>query len=329
MDQNLGVRGPNRRRKAAHPATEIGHVSREVSLVADKARPTTKKTYRVIRDLAYGDDTLHRLDVHMSTLRDEVARPVLLFLHGGGFVAGDKRARGDSEHDNIGRFAVESGFVGVVMNYRLAPAATYPSGADDVRRAVDFLARRVTEYGGDPQQVVLMGHSAGAAHVATFLATPALRNAVTGVVAAILSSGIFDPGSLAPGAFASYYGSDEQGRTNASSIDGLLDSGIPLLVSIAEFDPPELHDQAVRLLAAAVQATGEFPATLYGVGHNNFSVIAHIGTDDRTMGDEIVNFICATTRFHKGAPGAAHCAETLPAGAHRNEKARGHPPCLG
>ncbi|ODT97637.1 MAG: hypothetical protein ABS81_29770 [Pseudonocardia sp. SCN 72-86] len=61
----------------------------------------------------------------------------------------------------------------------------------------------------------------------------------------------------------------------------------------------------MRLLAAAVQATGEFPATLYGVGHDQFSVIAQIGTDDHTMGDGIVDFITAITQCHECAPASA------------------------
>ncbi|WP_296153906.1 alpha/beta hydrolase [Pseudonocardia sp. SCN 73-27] len=296
-----------RRRRTAHLASGAGHVAQEISPTDDELQPQppAEKTHRVIRDLPYGDDDHHRLDVHLPVVRRHAARPVLVFLHGGGFVAGDKRGMSSTEHDNIGRFAAESGFIGVMMNYRLAPAVTHPSGAEDVGRAVAFLAGRIADYGGAPRQIVLMGHSAGAAHVATFLATPTLRNATTGVVGAILSSGIFDPGDLAPGAFASYYGADRRQRTNASSIEGLLESGVPLLVSIAEFDPPELHDQTVRLLAAAVQATGEFPATLYGVGHDHFSMIAQIGTDEHTIGDGIVDFITAITQFHECAPASA------------------------
>jgi triacylglycerol lipase len=89
-----------------------------------------------------------------------------MFLHGGGFVTGDKGCRGEPLYDNFGGFAVESGFVGVTINYRLAPVVMHPSGAEDVLRAVNFLVGQVAQYGGDPERIVLMGHAAGAAHVA-------------------------------------------------------------------------------------------------------------------------------------------------------------------
>jgi triacylglycerol lipase len=261
---------------------------------------------RVVRDLAYGNDERHRFDVHHRPAWSEGdARPVLVFLHGGGFVSGDKGRPGNPQHDNIGRFAVESGLVGVTMNYRLAPAVTYPSGSEDVLSAVRFLVGHVAQYGGDPRQIVLMGHAAGAAHVAKFLATQALRDAAPGVVAAILSSGIFDPGGPAHRVFAAYYGSNQTERASASSIGGLLESDVPLLVRVAEFDPPELQDQTATLLAAAVHTTGRLPAILFGNAHENSSVITHPGTEDRTMGDGIVEFIRSVTQFDDRTPYAA------------------------
>ena len=67
--------------------------------------------------------------------------------------------------------------VGVTMTYRLAPQHQWPAGAQDVGQAVAWVAQNIGEYGGDPSRVVLAGHSAGATHVAGYLASqrPASR----------------------------------------------------------------------------------------------------------------------------------------------------------
>jgi hypothetical protein len=70
-----------------------------------------------VRDCAYGPDPRNRLDLYGAMAGEH--RPVLLFVHGGGFVMGDKG--GDAwPNAAVGRMAAEAGFVGAVMNYRLA-----------------------------------------------------------------------------------------------------------------------------------------------------------------------------------------------------------------
>jgi triacylglycerol lipase len=94
------------------------------------------------------------------------ARPVLIFVHGGGFVRGSKRAPGSPFYDNIMLWAVKNGMVGVNMTYRLAPAHPWPAGQEDIRDAIRWVGANIASHGGDPNRVYLMGHSAGASHVA-------------------------------------------------------------------------------------------------------------------------------------------------------------------
>jgi triacylglycerol lipase len=88
--------------------------------------------------------------------------------------------------------------VGVTMNYRFAPQHRWPSGAEDVGAAIEWLATEIGGYGGDAGRIVVAGHSAGASHVASFLAGQA-RTPPDHIRAAILLSGTYDvaPGSLA------------------------------------------------------------------------------------------------------------------------------------
>ncbi|HXR90069.1 MAG TPA: alpha/beta hydrolase fold domain-containing protein, partial [Steroidobacteraceae bacterium] len=97
-------------------------------------------------------------------------RPVLVFIHGGGFNRGAKSTPGSPFYDNIGLWAVDHGLVGVTINYRLAPQYQWPSGIEDLTLVVAWLKGHIAQYGGDPDKIFLWGHSAGAAHVADYLA---------------------------------------------------------------------------------------------------------------------------------------------------------------
>src|SRR5690606_30190361 len=131
----------------------------------------------VTRDLAYGEHERHRLDVFSTA--DTRGAPVLVFVHGGGFVMGDKRSAETPFYDNIGTFAALQGFVGVTITYRLAPAHQFPAGPEDLAAVVRWLKANVAQYGGDPDKIVLSGQSAGAAHVAGYVAHKA-HHAVEG-----------------------------------------------------------------------------------------------------------------------------------------------------
>ena len=81
---------------------------------------------RIVRDLRYGDHPRHRLDIHVASTHagGEPAAglaPVIVFVHGGGFVAGDKHTPGTPRYDLVGAWAARHGWVGVTMTHRLAP----------------------------------------------------------------------------------------------------------------------------------------------------------------------------------------------------------------
>jgi acetyl esterase/lipase len=125
------------------------------------------------RDVAYGPHERHRLDLFAAPGSRDL--PVILFVHGGGFVRGDKSTPGTPHNENVGLWACRSGMVGVTMNYRLAPEHRWPAGAQDVAAAVAWLRANVAARGGDPDRIVLVGSSAGATHIASYAALPELH----------------------------------------------------------------------------------------------------------------------------------------------------------
>ena len=108
---------------------------------------------RIARDLHYGPAERNRLDIFTAEPAAAAAQPVLLFVHGGGFVGGDKHDPGTPFHDNIGAWAARQGMVGVTMTYRLAPQAPWPAGAEDVATAVRWVRDNIGEHGGDPARL--------------------------------------------------------------------------------------------------------------------------------------------------------------------------------
>ena len=250
---------------------------------------------RIIRDLAYGEHERNVLDLHLPTVAPTSPLPVLVFVHGGGFVAGDKGRPGEALHDNIGRFAVENGFIGATINYRFAPEFTFPSGGEDVASAVAYLSSIVGEHGGDPAHIVAMGHSAGAAHVATCVATPAIANRAAGLCGAVLSSGIYDPSAIWGEVSTAYYGSDPAAWPRMASRPGLVKSDLPIMLLVAEFDPPDFHRQAVLVAADYVEEHQRLPRIVIGVGHNHFSSPAHYGSIDDGLSSQVAGFISSIT----------------------------------
>lgn len=107
-------------------------------------------------------------------------RPLVVYLHGGGFVAGsvaaaDRPCRG---------LAAASDCVVVSVEYRLAPENPYPAPVQDAVAALRWLSRHAEELGGDPQRMILVADSAGAAIGAT--AAHLLREADPSLAAQVL-----------------------------------------------------------------------------------------------------------------------------------------------
>lgn len=111
---------------------------------------------RVARDQAYGPDTRHKLDIYAPKPAPDQARPLILFIHGGSWTGGDK-----SEHAFVGESLARAGYVTGVMNYRLAPQHRYPAYVQDAALALRWLRQHATEYGASPDNVFVVGHSAG------------------------------------------------------------------------------------------------------------------------------------------------------------------------
>jgi acetyl esterase/lipase len=248
---------------------------------------------RIERDLRYGSHERNRLDVHWGGKAGESA-PVVLFVHGGRFASGDKHAPGTPMYDCVGAWAVRHGTVGVAMTYRLAPESTWPSGAEDVARAVRWVRDNIVGYGGDPERIVAVGHSAGAVHVASFLAGQG-GGSLDGIVGAALLSGIYQFRRPRPeDPEHAYYGQALDPAT-VSTLPRLAASPVPLLFSVAERDSERFHEQAAEVVETWRAKHGTVPGLVWVEGHNHISEIASLGIDEAALGTALHRFIARHT----------------------------------
>jgi triacylglycerol lipase len=242
------------------------------------------------RDIAYGSDPLQKLDVFAPDGAKGKALPVLLFVHGGGFVRGDKH--GEFYPDNITLWAAKNGMVGVNIDYRLAPKDPWPAGAKDLASAIAWTKANVARYGGDPNRIVLFGHSAGANHVADYAAHPEVRGAEASSVEGVV---MLSPAySTTPGARPNaYYGQDADLGSASGQIKRLTASPYPLFYGYAEFDPPQMKATAAALIDGLCKTRSRCPKSVELKDSNHFSEGMAVGTSDRQLTGPLLQWIRA------------------------------------
>jgi acetyl esterase/lipase len=254
-----------------------------------------KELLEVRRNLRYGPDPRQEYDIFLPTSpsRD---RPAALFVHGGAFTEGH-RNRTDEIYANVLYFLARQGIAGVNIGYRLAPQACYPQASLDIAAVVKSIRDNAAGIGIDPARIFLMGHSAGAAHVASYAYDRRLQPETGhGLAGLIVVSGRVraDNRPENPNAkrVETYYQTicpDELDRL--SPLKHVAADSVPTLVAWGEYENPLLDVHCAELVHRLAQAKGRSPPTVWLRGHNHTTTIAHINTAEEALGNEILQFI--------------------------------------
>ncbi len=109
------------------------------------------------RNIPYADSTNERQMLDVYSPRDAKNLPVVFWIHGGGWEAGDK-----ANVQIKPQVFMDKGFVFVSTNYRLLPDVDMATIVRDVAKSIHWVHDHIAEHGGDPQRLLVMGHSAGA-----------------------------------------------------------------------------------------------------------------------------------------------------------------------
>jgi triacylglycerol lipase len=275
---------------------ELGRVIDPPKTAALYAPLQEKEPYqgvKVERDVKYGPADRNLLDVFVPETAAP-SRPVLIFVHGGAFVGGNKRTTPTSPfYDNIMLWAAKNGFVGVNVTYRLAPLAPWPAGAEDLATAVQWVSGKIGERGGNPARIYLVGHSAGAVHVASYVSHPEFHKMKGGGLAgAIMISGIYDlTATPLADPERAYFGTDPARYAERSSLQGLATTDIPLMMAAAELDPSGFVLQFDLLKQATCKRASGCARAFLLPQHSHMSEVYSINTADTRLTDQILDFV--------------------------------------
>jgi arylformamidase len=193
-------------------------------------RPTIAGGVTIARDIQYQvveGYPANFINLDIYTPGNGGGLPVMIFVHGGSWREGDK-----SDTGTIDDVFTRSGYVFISINYRLYPNANYRTQVQDVAYAITWVHENITAYGGDPEQIYLMGYSAGAhlaalvsTNVGFMLETGLDTTTIKGVI--VLDTLALDLSLLGwtgtiPDEFAQIFGVDEQGWINASPVNYIV-----------------------------------------------------------------------------------------------------------
>jgi pimeloyl-ACP methyl ester carboxylesterase len=217
--------------------------------------------------------------------------PVVVYVHGGGFVRGNRHS-----NRNVSDYFASLGLVAVNATYRLAPEAKWPAGSRDVARAVNWVRNNIRDYGGDPAQIYVVGKSAGAFHVAEFALRPSVAGdegpAVAGVV---LISGTYVADSSNPSqGRIDYFGEDLSRWSDISILGNIERTDIPFLLSISDYDSDTTKASFAELTRTLTVDYRRMPRTVQLIGHDHYAPNPSIGTVDTQLSAEILQLVRST-----------------------------------
>lgn len=133
----------------------------------DTVVPKDSESRKVASDIAYGDGPRRQLDIYAPVATGKGRLPVIMFIYGGSWANGTREG-----YHFAARALSAAGFVTVVPDYRLVPDVYFPGFIEDCAAALRWTRVHAAEYGGDPDRIVLVGHSAGAYNAAMLALDP-------------------------------------------------------------------------------------------------------------------------------------------------------------
>lgn len=264
------------------------------------------------KEYSYGPLDRQKLDVYIGS-KARAHAPVLIFIHGGGLVNGDKNLQPIPHlvYANIAHFFAENyGYTVVVLNYRLMMhGATFPSGGEDVSLAVDWIRNNKKELGpsaeGDgPVNLYIMGNSAGGIHAATYLFDSSFTESRKHIVGQSANSNLrlkatvfvgvpFHLNNMDPSrteTIEKYYGTAVADRVPFGLLKTMKQSsppaeqlpGVKWVVLTGTLDPEDEVLGPARDMVALWRSTPLSPADDIQVevmqGHNHISPVVALGT---------------------------------------------------
>ncbi|KAK2694803.1 hypothetical protein QWA68_005348 [Fusarium oxysporum] len=292
----------------------------------NKNSTAIKSTLR--KTLSYGPNHRNNLDIYYPANKPTGAGcPVFIYTYGGGFTRGDRASEDHLLYQNLGHFFAEKcGFVTIIPDYRLVPEARFPSGGQDIEMVLKWLIENNGKIGGShPRPLFMMGNSAGAVHLCTFLLHPSfaeLRGKITSnsdtcplqLKAAVFCSmptSFRNPLPYLAPVLATYYGQTMEqdcplGLLEACNKDKNISNvapGVQFLLLYGSLDPEDeilaCNKEFIELWRSGQESTGVELEVQVMEGHNHISPPLALGTNisrEEVWGFDVAGFCNAAAR---------------------------------
>ncbi len=229
-----------------------------------------------ISNLSYAADGIdeHRLDLFLP--EDRARAAIVVFVHGGAFIQGNRR-----QNSSVGYELARQGFATAVVSYRLFPQSDAEGAVRDVAQAVSWLIAHAGDYGLDPRNLFLTGHSAGAQIVAIVGTNPRYLQAFGAPLGAIRGifavAGAYDVRDLSGESDAwqkidgHIYGETPAARAAFSPAINIDPHTPPIVTACGTMDAPESCVDAMRFVAA-LHAAGIAATTIQETGADHMGM---------------------------------------------------------
>jgi acetyl esterase/lipase len=260
----------------------------------------------VKRNLPYADPAQERQVLDVYSPQNAKSLPVVFWIHGGGWQTGDK-----SDVQIKPRAFMDKGFVFVSTNYRLLPGVDMATIVRDVALAIHWVHDHIAEYGGDPNRLVVMGHSAGA-QLAALICTDDRYLKAEGQSLAIIKGCVpvdgdtYDVPAIIETAETRWrvhglprakfghrekFGNDPEKHRDFSAVTHVAkDKGIPPFLILYVAGHPDTTAQALRL--GNVLKDAGVSATLFAANETTHNKInAHLGQPDDPTTRALFDFV--------------------------------------
>jgi len=265
----------------------------------------------VAKDVPYAEPALDRQVLDITAPKDAKNLPVIFWIHGGGWQAGDK-----AEVKEKPRAFVERGFIFVSTNYRLLPKVEMLTIFQDVAKSLGWVYRNIAARGGDPNRIFVMGHSAGA-QLAALMCTDERYLKAEGVPFSAIRGCVPVDGDTydlpamietvetrlrahgePPPKFGHRvkFGNDPEKLRDYSAVTHVeKGKGIPPFLILYVADHPDTSAQARRLLRALKEA--DVPAAAFGAKETNHNRLNdNLGVPDAPAWKAVEEFVAGALK---------------------------------
>lgn len=253
---------------------------------------------QVRRGIPYAEPKTERQTLDVFSPADGKNRPIVFWIHGGGWKRGDKA--------NVQRKPqafTDRGFVFATTNYRFAPDVTVKEMTSDIARSIRWIHDHAREFGGDPNAIFVMGHSAGA-HLAALVCTDDRYLKVEGLPLSIIKGCVpvdvsvydipkrlSDSGVPAPAAVKEVFGESEEVYKDLSPVTHIAKGkSIPAFLILHVADRSETKSQS-HWFADKLREAGVSARVVAGEGKTHGTINADLGLPDDPPTKVVFEFV--------------------------------------